>query len=193
MAQLTVQNTEISGVYLLEQLSDFSVTGQQQTVFHAAHSASFGLKTQFCADLLHKAPKGSVRGLYYFNNFQTAQMLHLVRGELQIVVLDIRQGTRGFGKHEVIILREGVGAAQLYVPAGVAVGIAVMSDHADWLQKLTHFPDAHCQSGIYWRDADLAINWPFARPLQDPAECSFPLLKDIASSLPQKAKLPVVL
>jgi dTDP-4-dehydrorhamnose 3,5-epimerase len=193
MAQLNVQNTSIAGVYLLEQLSDFSVTGQSQTIFHAAQAASFGLKTQFCADILHKAPKGAVRGLYYFTNFQTAQTLQLIRGQMQVVVLDIRQGTRGFGTHEIIHLREGAGASQLYIPPGVAFGVAVLSDQADWLQKLTHFPDAHSMGGIYWRDADLKIDWPFQRPLQDPAECSFPLLRDIASSLPQKARIPVVL
>jgi dTDP-4-dehydrorhamnose 3,5-epimerase-like enzyme len=193
MSQLNVQNTQITGVYLLESGSDFSVTGQSQTVFHAAHAASFGLKTQFCADILHKAPKGSVRGLYYFNNFQTAQTINLIRGEVQIVVLDIRQGTRGFGQHEIIHLREGVGATQLYIPAGVAFGVAVMSEQADWLQKLTHFPDTHSMGGIYWRDADLGIAWPFQRPLQDPAESAFPLLRDIAASLPQKVRMPVVL
>lgn len=126
-------------------------------------------------------PRGTLRGLHY-QRPPTAQgkLVHVVRGAILDVAVDIRHGSPAFGRHVAVRLDAATGA-QLWVPPGFLHGFCTLEDNCEVAYKVTDYYSPADDGGVAFDDPDIGIDWPVepaAMVLSD-KDRRHPRLKDL--------------
>lgn len=152
--------TAIPDVLLIEP----KVFGDERGFFYesynekAFHEAT-GLDVRFVQDNHSKSARNVLRGLHYQVLQPQGKLVRVVQGEVFDVAVDIRKGSKTYGKWVGEILSAD-NKKQLWIPPGLAHGFVVLSETAEFLYKTTdYYAPAH-ERCIAWNDPDLAIAWP---------------------------------
>ncbi len=110
------------------------------------------------ANLSHSAQR-VVRGLHYSLAPEgQAKVVTCAAGELDDVIVDVREGSPAFGAVEVVTLRAGDGRGVL-LPAGVAHGFVVVSESATLVYLLSSPFNAPAELEINPFDPEIAVPW----------------------------------
>lgn len=134
--------------------------------------------------LIASRPAGTVRGLH-FQAPPAAQdkLVRCLRGRAFDVAVDVRHGSPSFARHVAVEL-SGENRRQMLIPAGFAHGFVTLEPDTELLVKVTCPYGGEPETGIYWNDPALAIDWP--------TPAGGPLLTDGNAKLPRLAELPVI-
>jgi dTDP-4-dehydrorhamnose 3,5-epimerase len=145
--------------------------------------AGIGVGLEFVQDNFSSSARGTLRGLHYQLRHPQGKLVHVTRGEVFDVAIDIRRGSPTFGRWFGTLLSAD-NHRQLWVPPGFAHGFAVTSETADFAYKVTAAYDPADERSIAWNDPELAIAWPLhGEPTLSKRDASAPTLRD--------AELPV--
>ncbi|SDX07422.1 dTDP-4-dehydrorhamnose 3,5-epimerase [Lutibacter oricola] len=118
-----------------------------------------GYKINFCQDNESKSSYGVLRGLHYqLPPFSQTKLVRVLKGRVLDVAVDIRKGSKTFGKHVSVELT-GENKKQVLVPRGFAHGFVVLSDEATFAYKVDNYYSPECDRGIAFNDASLNIDW----------------------------------
>jgi dTDP-4-dehydrorhamnose 3,5-epimerase len=159
--------------------------GRFLETYHRRRYAEHGMALNFPQDNVSFSRQGSLRGLHYQLPCGQAKLVHVMRGEVLDVAVDIRRGSPTFGRWVSRIL-SGKNLLQIYIPAGFAHGFCVLSEEAIFAYKCSDLYAPDCEKGILWSDPDLGIDWPLKEPLVSEKDSRLPRLKDIPpESLPR--------
>lgn len=125
-----------------------------------------------------RSQKGVLRGLHFQRERPQGKLVRCARGEIFDVAVDIRPGSKTFGKWVGVSLNDQ-NHRQLYVPPGFAHGFLVLSDVADVIYQCTEYYHPESEGGIAWDDAALAIPWPLQgiKPTISAKDAAWPPLK----------------
>ena len=118
-----------------------------------------GIDTVFVQDNQSSSTKGVLRGLHYQINFPQTKLVRVIRGNVYDVAVDVRKGSKTFGKYFGIELTEE-NHKQLYIPRGFAHGFLVLSEYAEFCYKCDDYWHPNDEGGIIWNDPDINIAWP---------------------------------
>ena len=174
---LAVHSTPIAGLHLIEPEVAHDLRGVERSGFHPTQYAAFGMTGRFASDRYVRSFQGTLRGLYILPNDQH-MLINLIRGDISLVVVDIRPDSRTFGQHQMIDISEAQNR-QAYLSGGLAYGYCVRSDVVDLHEKYTGFYDPQNVRGLFWKDASLNIQWPVKFPLVAENESRFPSLQEM--------------
>ncbi|MSP87963.1 MAG: dTDP-4-dehydrorhamnose 3,5-epimerase [Alphaproteobacteria bacterium] len=153
-----------------------------ETYSRKAFAAS-GIDLDFVQDNhASSAEPGTVRGLHFqIAPMAQAKLVRVTRGAIFDVAVDIRRGSRSFGKW--------VGARisaeawnQILVPAGFAHGYCTLEPDTEVVYKVTDYYAPEHERGFLWNDPAVGIDWPV---VPDKA-----ILSDKDRKLPGLADLP---
>jgi dTDP-4-dehydrorhamnose 3,5-epimerase len=86
-------------------------------------------------------------------------LVRLLRGSIFDVVVDLRQGSRSYGRWRLTTLT-GEGGEQLFVRRGFAHGFCALEPDTEVAYKVDNFYAPSCDAGLRWDAPDLAIPWP---------------------------------
>lgn len=142
-----------------------------------------GIEVEFLQDNHSASVKGTLRGLHYQKKPKVqGKLVRFVKGEIFDVAVDIRKGSKTFGKWFGIRLSEE-NQLMLWIPPGFAHGFLVLSDYAEVIYKVSHseYSPGH-DAGIRFDDPDLAIDWPIKDPnllILSEKDKRLPYLKDL--------------
>jgi dTDP-4-dehydrorhamnose 3,5-epimerase len=153
--------TTLSEVILLE-LDVFSDhRGRFMETFRRDRHAVFGVAIglEFVQDNFSSSQKGTLRGLHYQLHHPLGKLVHVPRGEVFDVAVDVRAESPTFGKSFGTILSAD-NHRQLWIPPGFAHGFLAISDTADIVYKMTGYYTPTDERTIAWNDPELAIAWP---------------------------------
>lgn len=135
-----------------------------------------GLERAFVQDNHSRSCRGVLRGLHYQIRRPQGKLVRVVAGEVFDVAVDLRRGSKTFGRWVGEIL-SGDNKKQLWVPEGFGHGFVVLSETADFLYRTTDYYAPEHERCIIWNDPDIGIDWPLAgEPVlsaKDAAACSF--------------------
>lgn len=118
-----------------------------------------GVGLEFVQDNFSSSVRGTLRGLHYQLEHAQGKLVHVARGEVWDVAVDIRKGSPTFGKW----FGQTISAdnhLQMWVPPGFAHGFLVTSDVAEFVYKVTANYAPADEHAIAWNDPALAIAWP---------------------------------
>jgi len=104
--------------------------------------------------------KGTVRGMHWqAPPHAEVKIVSCVRGAIYDVIVDVREDSRTFGRHQSFELTAENGR-MLYVPEGFAHGYQTLADDTQIVYQTTaeYAPD-YCR-GLRYDDPELAIDWP---------------------------------
>ena len=138
-----------------------------------------GIKKDFVQDNHSKSSKGVLRGLHYQKAPKAqAKIVRCIKGAIFDVAVDIRKGSKTYGKWVGVELTEE-NKKMLYIPAGFAHGFCVRSEIAEICYKSSDEYSPENDRGIMWNDPEIGIDWNLdSEPIISEKDAKHPLLKD---------------
>ena len=170
--------TEIEGVYVIEPKVFGDNRGYFMETYNEQEFKNNGLDYNFVQDNQSKSKKGVLRGLHFQKKHPQAKLVRVLEGEVFDVAVDLRKGSKTYGKWVGVILSEE-NKKQFMIPRGFAHGFVVLSDTAVFAYKCDDFYHPEDEGGIMWNDPDINIEWPYkGELLLSEKDKVHPLLKD---------------
>jgi dTDP-4-dehydrorhamnose 3,5-epimerase len=178
---MKVEDTAIPAVKIVTPKKHGDARGFFSEVYSRAAWDDAGLDLTFVQDnhSLSRAT-GTLRGLHFQTPpFAQAKLVHVARGRVLDVALDIRRSSPTFGKHVAVEL-SAENWRQLLIPIGFAHGFITLEPDVEVLYKTTAPYSAAHDRGLAWDDPDIAIDWPTPAggPILSDKDRRWPRLKE---------------
>lgn len=108
--------------------------------------------------------KGVIRGMHFQSHPGQAKKIRCIEGEIFDVFVDIRHGSKTFGKWGYYLLK-GQKEEEIIIPVGFAHGFAVLSEKAHLLYQVSSYYAAETEKGFCYNDPEVGIEWPVEHPI----------------------------
>ena len=131
--------------------------------WHQAKYAEAGLPRTFVQDNISLSRRGTLRGLHAQNPRSQGKLVQVLDGEVFDVAVDIRRGSKTFGRWHGLSL-SGENKLQFWIPPGFAHGFLVVSETALFHYKCTSHYSPADEFTLLWNDPDVGIQWPEKSP-----------------------------
>ena len=181
---MNVIDTEIEGLKIIEPRIFGDVRGYFFESFSNRDFAEHtGLSVNFVQDNESKSRYGVLRGLHFQKPpYAQAKLVRVVYGRVLDVAVDIRRGSKTYGRHVSVELT-GDNHRQFYLPKGMAHGFSVLSDEVIFQYKCDEYYHPEAEGAIAWDDPNLAIDWhiPVSDVIRSEKDAHHPLFNDIIS------------
>ena len=178
---MTVTETTIPGVLLVDPVVHGDARGFFVERYHAARYAEVGVGPAFVQDNHSRSGRGVLRGLHFQKRHPQGKLVEVLAGRLFDAVVDVRPGSPTFGRWEGFTL-DAADHRQLWVPPGLAHGFCVLSDQVDLLYKCTDVYRPEDEGGLAWDDPDVGVEWPVGATLLSEKDRALPRLRDLGPS-----------
>lgn len=120
---------------------------------------ALGLNQEFVQDNHSRSARGVLRGLHYQIEQPQGKLVRVVAGEVFDVAVDLRRSSATFGKWVGMTL-SAENKRMAWIPPGFAHGFYVLSEHAEFLYKATHYYAPEHERTLSWNDPAIGIQWP---------------------------------
>jgi dTDP-4-dehydrorhamnose 3,5-epimerase len=152
-------NTPIAGAVLIEPQvfgdpRGFFMETWQEEKFKAA-----GIDARYVQDNHSRSSQWTLRGLHFQVQRTQGKLVRVTLGSVFDVIVDLRRSSPTYGISWGLELSEE-NHRMLWVPPGLAHGMLVTSESADFLYKCTDFYSPEHERTLAWDDAALGIHWP---------------------------------
>jgi dTDP-4-dehydrorhamnose 3,5-epimerase len=169
---MKVLETPLPGVLVIEPRIFSDERGFFIETFSTRSLAGSGIPRDFVQDNHSRSSRGVLRGLHYQLESAQGKLVHVARGRIFDVAVDIRSGSPTFGRwHGVELSDENL--ASFWIPPGFAHGFCVLSETADVIYKCTALYEQSDERGIAWNDPEIGIDWPIASPVLSEKDASY--------------------
>jgi dTDP-4-dehydrorhamnose 3,5-epimerase len=152
-------NTPIAGVVVIEpqvfgDARGFFMETYQEEKFKAA-----GIDANYVQDNHSRSSQWILRGLHLQVQHTQGKLVRVALGTVYDVVVDLRRSSPSFGLSFGVEL-SAENHRMMWVPPGLAHGILITSESADFLYKCTDFYSPQYERTLAWDDPTLNIRWP---------------------------------
>ncbi len=164
MGKITVEDCLVDGV-AIEGLKVITPTvfGDDRGYFVETYNENdmkaAGMDYVFVQDNQSASKKGVLRGLHFQKEFPQDKLVRVVNGEVFDVAVDLRPGSKTFGKWYGVLL-SAENKKQFMIPKNFAHGFIVLSDYAEFCYKCTDFYHPNDEGGLLWKDPEIGVEWP---------------------------------
>ena len=159
MGKITVETCEIEGLKIITPTVFGDARGYFMETYNYNDFAEAGIDCQFVQDNQSASKKGVLRGLHFQINYPQDKLVRVVNGEVFDVAVDLREGSKTFGKWYGVLL-SAENKKQFFVPKNFAHGFIVLSEEAEFCYKVTDFWHLGDEGGLAWNDPAIGIEWP---------------------------------
>jgi dTDP-4-dehydrorhamnose 3,5-epimerase len=177
--------TEIEGLYIL----DPRVFGDARGYFFEAYNKKVFDEligpVDFVQDNESKSRYGVVRGLHFQKGEHAqAKLVRVVSGTVLDVAVDLRPGSKTFGKHVGVVL-SGENKRMFFIPRGFAHGFLVLEDDTLFVYKCDNYYAPQAEGSYRWNDPFFAIDWGISpdEVILSEKDARAPFIKDASGSL----------
>ena len=161
MGNFIFQKTEIEGVYIIDVKTYGDHRGYFMETYQETEFSKAGIDCRFVQDNQSSSRRGVLRGLHFQKKHPQAKLVRVLKGEVFDVAVDLRRGSKTYGKWVGALLSEE-NHRQFFIPRGFAHGFVVLSEHAEFAYKCDDFYHPEDEGGLLWNDPDIGIAWPDA-------------------------------
>jgi len=152
-------STPIQDVVLIEPQVFGDARGFFLETWQKEKFAAAGIDAAFVQDNQSRSSRWALRGLHFQTEHTQGKLVRVTSGSVFDAVVDLRRSSPSFGKWWGVDLSAD-NHLMLWVPRGIAHGILVTSESADFLYKCSDFFSPAHERTLTWNDAELAISWP---------------------------------
>jgi dTDP-4-dehydrorhamnose 3,5-epimerase len=153
------QQTPISDVVLIEPQVFGDARGFFVETWQAEKFAAAGIDATFLQDNHSRSTQWTLRGLHLQVEHTQGKLVRVSTGSVFDVVVDLRRSSASFGAWWGVEL-SAENKLMLWVPPGLAHGILVTSESADFLYKCTDLYSPAHERTLAWDDPTAAVKWP---------------------------------
>jgi len=174
-----VEDILLGDICLLKLPNSSDHRGNFVKMMHTPSFASLGLKHDFTEQFFSLSYKNVLCGMHcQLPPYEHAKLVTCIAGEILDVVLDLRHGTKGYGRHVAVTLSASQPRA-LYIPPGFAHGFLTRSIEALTLYSVTSVHHPLSDSGVHWES--IGFEWPVKSPIVSERDQTLPALADFVS------------
>lgn len=164
MGKLTVETCEIEGIRIITPKVFPDERGYFMETYQKKDFEEIGVDVEFVQDNQSASKKGVLRGLHFQKEFPQDKLVRVIRGSVFDVAVDLREGSKTFGKWVGVELTEE-NKKMFFVPKGFAHGFLVLSDYAEFTYKCSDFYHPNDEGGIIYNDPEIGVEWPIEEGL----------------------------
>ena len=121
--------------------------------------AEAGINARFVQDNHSRSSQWTLRGLHFQTQHTQGKLVRVTSGSVFDVMVDLRRSSPTFGKSWGVELSAD-NHRMLWVPEGLAHGILITSESADFLYKCTEIYSPPDERTLAWNDPKIGVNWP---------------------------------
>jgi len=158
---MKIIETTLPGVIVIEPKVFGDSRGFFMETYQSIRYKEAGIILDFVQDNHSRSAKGVLRGLHYQTQHAQGKLVHVTKGIVFDVAVDIRKDSPTFGQHYSHILSDE-NHRQMYIPPGFAHGFCVLSDIADFVYKCTAYYHPEYERSVLWNDPEIGIEWPLS-------------------------------
>lgn len=175
-----IENTSLSGLYKIHLKIFNDERGSFIETFRENLFKEMGIKEHFVQDMTSISKKNVLRGLHYQIQNPAGKLIYAARGRMLDVAVDLRIGSKTFGKYESFELEENDGL-QLYLPPGMAHGFVALDEINELRYRSTEYYNPEDEAGLFWNDVNVGIDWGVNKSdlIINDRDMNFPVLKAI--------------
>ena len=161
MGQIKVEKNVggIEGLCVITPAVHGDARGYFMETYNQRDMEEAGLKINFVQDNQSMSTKGVLRGLHFQINYPQTKLVRVIRGAVFDVAVDLRKGSKTYGKWYGVELTEE-NKKQFLIPKGFAHGFLVLSDIAEFCYKCDDFYHPNDVGGLAWNGLGIGIVWP---------------------------------
>lgn len=157
---MQVETGELAGLLVFTPSPSRDERGGFSRTFDAAAAAAAGIEpSAFVQDSQSRSHLGVVRGLHVRTGDGEAKLVRCSYGAVLDVVLDLRPGSKTFGRWASLRL-DDESHRSLYIPAGYAHGFQALTEPADICYRIDQPHDPGFDLTVNALDPALDIPWP---------------------------------
>jgi dTDP-4-dehydrorhamnose 3,5-epimerase len=174
-AAVKFKETKISGVFAIELEPNADERGFFARLYCPEEFAAAGIDfTPVQTSLSRSTKRHTLRGMHYQDApHAEAKLIHVTRGTIYEVVVDVRPGSPTYGQWVSLELSEREGRA-VYIPEGCAHGFLTLAPDTDVLYQIGRLYEPGHAKGYRWNDPRLRIDWPAAPEIVSAADQAWP-------------------
>lgn len=151
--------TEIDGVIIVEPKIFTDTRGYFFESYNENEFIKNGITNRFVQDNQSKSSYGVVRGLHcQLGEHSQAKLVRVLSGRVLDVAVDVRPGSKTFGKHVAVELSDK-NMRQLFIPRNFLHGFSVLSYSAIFAYKVDNLYNKESEFGIRYDDPEIGIDW----------------------------------
>ncbi len=135
-------------------------------------------KKQYIQTNISFSKKNVIRGLHYQCKLKQSQLVTIIEGEINYIVVDISPKSKLFKQHRKFKLSSDK-KNQIYVPGGFANGFEVLSQNALIHYNVDRTYNKNDDFGILYNDKELKIKWTVKKPILSSKDIKNPVLSNI--------------
>ena len=165
MGKITVETCEIEGLKVITPTVFGDSRGYFMETYNYNDYSAAGITETFVQDNQSASKYGVLRGLHFQINYPQSKLVRVVRGSVYDVAVDLRKGSKTYGKWMGVELSEE-NKKQFFIPKGFAHGFLVLSDYAEFTYKCTDFYHPNDEGGLLYNDPDIGIEWPIPEGME---------------------------
>ena len=154
---MIIKKTKFKDLLIVKQKNNTDRRGNLRETFNDKI-----LKKKFVFEYCTTSKKNVFRGFHFQTKNIQAKYVNVIKGKILDIVIDLRKGSKTFGKVFSIILSK-TNALGLYIPAGFAHAYYSYEKTNIIYYKLTNYYYPKFESGINVMDKTLKIKWPKKR------------------------------
>jgi dTDP-4-dehydrorhamnose 3,5-epimerase len=157
--------TPISDVILIEPEVFGDNRGFFMETWQESKFKSAGVDARFVQDNQSRSTQWTLRGMHMQIEHAQGKLVRVTSGCVFDVVVDLRRASPSFGLWWGAELSDQ-NHQMLWVPPGLAHGILVTSESADFLYKCTDVYSPSHERTLAWDDPTVGIAWPLPAGVQ---------------------------
>lgn len=165
MGKITVETCEIEGLKVITPAVFGDERGYFMETYNYNDYKEAGIDQVFVQDNQSASKKGVLRGLHFQINYPQDKLVRVLKGEVYDVVVDLRKGSKTFGKWHGVLLSEE-NKKQFFIPKNFAHGFLVLSDYAEFAYKCTDFYHPNDEGGLFYADEEIGVKWPIPEGME---------------------------
>lgn len=176
----TFTETELEGLLVITPRVFEDERGYFMETYKESDFQKAGIRERFVQDNHSRSSRGTLRGLHFQRApHAQAKLVRVTRGSLWDVAVDLRPGSKTYGRWVGIELSES-NKKLFFIPAGFAHGFVALEDGTELQYKCSAEYNAQADGGVRWDDPELAIEWPLRDVLVSAKDAALPPLKELS-------------
>lgn len=165
MGKITVETCEIEGLKIITPEVRGDARGYFMETYQYNDFKAAGIPEVFVQDNQSASKRGVLRGLHFQIEHPQDKLVRVIKGEVFDVAVDLRKGSKTFGKWFGVLLSEE-NKKQFFVPKNFAHGFLVLSDYAEFCYKCSDFYHPGDEGGLAYNDPDIGVEWPIPEDME---------------------------
>lgn len=176
---MKIEDTKCQGVKLIQCFSSCDSRGGFTKIYNEPAYLAAGLDVSIKESYYSLSGRDVIRGMHFqLPPYGHAKIVHVIKGKVEDVVLDLRKNSGTYGQAFSFLLSEDDPKA-LYIPDGFAHGFKCMQDHTLMLYQVTSAYEKSSDTGILYNSFD--YDWKLESPVISDRDKRFVPFRDFES------------